>query len=158
MPSPVVITVVIPTGHGPSLMVMVSVTKWLRGRSASSGARAGMEEGEASAANPGSTKTTYSVDEAWGLTVATEQSASREPRTLKPHLSNDTFNVHLQDSMKVICQKFGGPRQYLEQLYNTVEARKVFAAKLFDCFPPLDTVKYHVDKEFPAVVPGSGPK
>ena len=64
----------------------------------------------------------------------------------------------MRDSMKVICQKFGGARQYLEQLYHNLETRKMFAAKLLASFPFLDTVKYHVEKEFPAVAQGSAPK
>lgn len=57
----------------------------------------------------------------------------------------------MEAAMNEICDKWGGPRQYLLQQYPTASARKMFAAELLALLP-LDSTQTYVEEPVPTIV------
>lgn len=53
----------------------------------------------------------------------------------------------VQKAMEKVCDQYGGPRQFLQQTYNTPELRAEFYRKLIeDVLPPREDMDYHDEK------------
>ena len=69
----------------------------------------------------------YSVVHEWGLAHTSGGDNDMSPI--------EHFEKRVQDAMKEVCRKFGGPRRYLQELYDTDSKKLAFARRLLHEFP-----------------------
>ena len=96
---------------------------------------------------PQSTRTCMSAEEAWGLGTPGDVG----PLTQCEVNNLNSFKKALMEGMGAMCDKYGGPRQYLCSTYDTPEKRRAFAVTLLVEFPMCEAVTYHTDEIIPGI-------
>ena len=88
---------------------------------------------------------TGSTASKWGVTPLASAGAGQ--------LSLGEFKRVSLDSMKLVCQTFGGVGNFVQQQLNTHEKRQSFFNFLIKSFPMDPTVEYHQSNDLPIVMP-----
>eukprot|EP00959_Pyramimonas_sp_CCMP1952_P155688 3256404-Pyramimonas_sp.AAC.1 len=59
----------------------------------------------------------------------------------------------IQRAMEHVCDTYGGPRQFLQQTFDTPDRRAAFYNNLMELLPPRQDIPYHDEKELEIIDP-----
>lgn len=105
----------------------------------------GAADGVAPAASPA--PSSYTVDESWGL-VAQGAGGGEVPQG-PGALDASSFRDNFLESAVKLMKDYGGPVQYLQQRFDTVEKKQEYVDALWKKFPALDTAPPCLTNDLP---------